>query len=210
MAALLLPALGQAATAAVSNKVAGAPVILVMGDSLGASYGVPVQQGWATLLQRRLREQGYPHRVHNASISGETTAGGLARLPPLLKAQQPKIVLIELGANDAFRGLKLERMRENLQEMIRLSQAAGAQPLLFEMRVPSNYGPEYTEHFTRGYAELAKAGKIPLLPFFLMPLAAEQERWFQDDGIHPNAAAQPMLLDAVWPSLQALLGKPSR
>ena len=197
---LLWPALGQAQAAKI------APVVLVMGDSLGAAYGVPVQQGWVALLQQRLHKEGYPHRTVNASISGETSAGGLARLPAALKLHAPKIVLIELGANDAFRGLKIERLRENLASMIRLSRKAGAQPLLFEMRVPENYGADYTRRFAASYAELSRQTKTPQVPFFLMPLVADPLRWFLEDGIHPSAAAQPLLLDAVWPSLKPLLG----
>ena len=198
---MLWPALGQAQ----QPKIA--PVILVMGDSLGAAYGVPVQQGWVALLQQRLQKEGYPHRTVNASISGETSAGGLARLPAALKLHRPKIVLVELGANDAFRGLKVERLRENLASMIRLSREAGAQPLLFEVRVPENYGADYTKRFAASYAELARQTRTPLVPFFLMPLVAEPQRWFLEDGIHPNAAAQSLMLDAVWPSLSPLLGK---
>lgn len=199
--ALLWPALGQAQDAKI------APVILVMGDSLGAAYGVPVQQGWVALLQKRLQTEGYPHRTVNASISGETSAGGLSRLPAALKLHRPKIVLIELGANDAFRGLKIERLRENLAAMIRLSREAGAQPLLFEVRVPENYGAEYTRRLAALYPALARETATPLVPFFLMPLVGDPLRWFLEDGIHPNAAAQPLMLDAVWPTLQKLLGK---
>lgn len=187
---------------------AQAPKILVLGDSLGAAYGVPQPQGWTALLQQRLTSQGYPHQVVNASISGDTTAGGLARLAPALQQHQPKIVLVELGANDAFRGLKLDQMRSNLTSIIRQSRAAGARTLLFEMRVPENYGPDYTQEFRDSFARVARDTATPLVPFFLMPLVAEPLKWFQDDGIHPNAAAQPQLLDAVWPSLQPLLGKP--
>lgn len=187
---------------------AQAPKILVMGDSLGAAFGVPVQQGWTTLLQQRLQREGYPHRVVNASISGETTAGGLARLPAALKQHAPNIVLVELGANDAFRGLKIERMRDNLTSMIRQSQGSGARVLLFEMRMPENYGLDYTRRFRETFGAVARDTRVPLVPFFLMPLVDDPDKWFLEDGIHPNAAAQPLLLDAVWPTLRALLGPP--
>lgn len=178
--------------------------ILVLGDSLSAAYGIPVQQGWVALLQQRLREQGYPQRVVNASISGETTSGGLQRLPAALKVHQPQIVLIELGANDGLRGQPLKQLRANLAEIIRLSRAAGAEPVLFEMRIPSNYGAEYAEQFFAGFSQLAREQKTALVPFFLLPFAQDPAA-FQDDGIHPGVGVQPQMLDAVWPVLKPLL-----
>lgn len=183
---------------------AAEPVVLVSGDSLSAAYGMPLESGWVALLQQRLRSQGYPHRVINTSISGETTAGGLARLPQALAEHKPKIVLIELGANDGLRGQPLAKMRANLKNMIALSRKAGARPLLFEMRLPSNYGPKYIEDFRRSFEGLALQEKVPLVPFFLTPIALKRES-FQSDGIHPTQAVQPLLLEAVWPSLESLL-----
>lgn len=178
--------------------------ILVLGDSLSAGYGLDVSQGWVSLLQQKLRTQGLPHQVVNASISGETTAGGLARLPQALKSHKPDVVLIELGANDGLRGLSLKSLRANLEKMVDLSRAAGATPLLFEMRIPSNYGREYTDGFHTTFALVAKEKKVPLVPFFLAPIAL-REKYFQDDGLHPGSKAQPLMLDAVWPTLEPML-----
>ncbi len=182
------------------------PVILVLGDSLGASFGVPKEQGWTALLQARLREQGYRHRVVNASISGDTTSGGLARLPALLKRHQPQWLLLELGGNDGLRGLPLERMRGNLSRMTRLAAAAGASTLLFEMYIPTNYGQDYAQGFTRSFADVARDTGATLVPFWLQAIATDPDA-FQDDGLHPNAGAQLTMLDAVWPTLQQRLGK---
>lgn len=187
-------------------KPATPPVILVLGDSLSAGYGLPRESGWVSLLERRLKTQGYPHRVVNASISGDTSAGGLSRLPATLEAQRPQIVLIELGANDGLRAQPVKALRGNLEKLVGLSRAAGATPVLFEMRIPSNYGPAYTESFAQVFGDTARALKTPLVPFFLAAIAADPKQ-FQDDGIHPNAAAQPGLLDAVWPTLKPLLAR---
>ncbi len=183
---------------------AAAPVVLVLGDSLSAGYGISAEQGWVSLLARRLKDQGAPYRVVNASISGDTTAGGLSRLPAALDKHQPAIVLIELGANDGLRGQPVAQMKHNLRQMVALALARKAQVLVFEMRIPSNYGVAYTSQFTKAFGEVSKAGQVPLVPFFLMPIAEDRSQ-FQDDGIHPNAAAQPKLLEAVWPSLKPLL-----
>lgn len=183
---------------------APAPVILVWGDSLSAAYGIPIESGWAQLLQKRLREQGYPHRVVNGSVSGETTAGGLARLPAALKQHRPAIVVVELGGNDGLRGLPLKQLRANLQALVGRSRAAGAEVLLCEMQIPPNYGPDYTAGFQRAFAEAAKAGPAHLVPFLLGPIATDPQ-WFQEDGIHPTIGAQPRLLDAVWPVLHSVL-----
>lgn len=184
---------------------AGAPVILVVGDSLSAAYGISQSDGWVALLQTRLAEGGYPHRVVNASVSGETSAGGRSRLPGLLDRHQPQWVLLELGGNDGLRGQPVARLKENLTAMVRASRAAGAEPLLFEMRIPENYGPTYTRRFTAAFSEIGAAEDVPVVPFFLAAIAGD-ESWFQSDGIHPTAAAQPLLLDAVWPTLAPLLG----
>lgn len=182
------------------------PVILVLGDSLGASYGVANGAGWVSLLDQKLKSQGLPQRVVNASISGDTTAGGLARLPAALDQHKPAIVLIELGGNDGLRGSPLKQMRANLAKMADLVRAAGATPVLFEMRIPSNYGAVYAEGFFKTFGEVAQEKNAALVPFFLLPIAADTAS-FQDDGIHPTAEAQPKMLDAVWPTLQPLLRK---
>lgn len=179
-------------------------MILVLGDSLGASYGVTTGQGWVALLQERIRSAGYPHRVVNASISGETTGGGLARLPAALDRERPQIVLIELGGNDGLRGLPVKVLRDNLDAMATLAKQAGARPVIFEMRVPSNYGEAYSDAFGKAFGEVARRHDAPLVPFFLLPIAFDRDA-FQDDGIHPTAAAQPRLLDAAWPTLKPLL-----
>lgn len=181
-------------------------MILVLGDSLGASYGVANGAGWVSLLDQKLKSQGLPQRVVNASISGDTTAGGLARLPAALDQHKPTIVLIELGGNDGLRGSPLKQMRANLAKMADLVRTAGATPVLFEMRIPSNYGAVYTEGFFKTFGEVAKEKNAALVPFFLLPIAADTAS-FQDDGIHPTAEAQPKMLDAIWPTLQPLLTK---
>jgi acyl-CoA thioesterase-1 len=180
------------------------PVILVWGDSLSTAYGIPRETGWVQLLQERLRQQGYPHRVVNGSVTGETTAGGLARLPAALAQHRPALVLLELGGNDGLRGLPLEDLRANLTRMSRLARDAGARVLLFEMRMPPNYGVAYTEGFQRAFGEVARAQGATLVPFFLEAIAADPAQ-FLDDGIHPARAAQPRLLDAVWPALRPVL-----
>jgi acyl-CoA thioesterase-1 len=190
----------------VPAAAANPPVILVTGDSLSAAYGIAVEEGWVALLQQRLQSQGYPHRVVNTSVSGETTAGALARLSGELARHSPAIVLIELGANDGLRGQPVKTMRANLARMITLSRKVGARPVLFEMRIPANYGLQYAEAFHRSFGDLATAQRIPLVPFFLAPIVLDAGS-FQGDGIHPTAAVQPKLLDAVWPTLEPVLGK---
>ncbi len=182
-----------------------------MGDSLSAAFGIPLESGWVQLLQARLRSFGYPHHVVNASVSGETTAGGLARLPAALERHHPKIVLIELGGNDGLRSLPLKQLRGNLAQMAALAKKAGAQPILFQMRIPSNYGPAYADGFFESFRLVARQHKAPLVPFFLTSLL-DQPGMFQDDGIHPTVEAQARLLDAAWPTLEALLreSKPAR
>ncbi len=174
--------------------------ILVLGDSLSAAYGMQRSQGWVALLDERLED----HSTVNASISGETTSGGLRRLPELLERHDPNIVVLELGANDGLRALSLDAMQANLADMIEQSQDAGARVLLLGMRIPSNYGPAYTEGFHGVFDALAQEYDIAYLPFFLAPIARDQSL-FQDDGVHPTAAAQPLLLDHVWPRLEPLL-----
>lgn len=185
-------------------RAAEASVILVLGDSLSAGYGISGEQGWVSLLAQRIKTQGLNYRVVNASISGDTTSGGLSRLPAALDKHQPAIVLIELGGNDGLRGQPVAQLKANLQKLTTMVQARKAQPVLLEMRIPSNYGAVYTEQFTRAFGEVGKASKVPVVPFFLAAIATDPKS-FQDDGIHPLAAAQPKMLDAVWPTLQPLL-----
>ena len=190
--------------APVSAK-AEVPVILVFGDSISAGYGLArVEQGWVALLQTRLRDQDYGYQVVNASVSGETTAGGLARLPRALTLHQPKIVILELGGNDGLRALPIAQMRANLVHMIDLSTAAGAKVLLLGMRMPPNYGPEFTEQFRQCYSDVARDKKLPLVPFLLNDTALSTNL-MQADGIHPNELGQPQLLANVWPSLTPML-----
>jgi acyl-CoA thioesterase-1 len=186
-----------------------APVLLVFGDSLSAGYGLDPGIGWVSLLTRKLKAAGSPYEVVNASVSGETTAGALARLPAALTRTQPAIVLLELGGNDGLRGQSLAEMRANFEKMIDRVRAAKALPVLFEMRIPPNYGPAYADRFNRIYGDVAKAKKVPLVPFFLATIATDRARWFQDDTIHPSADAQPKMLDAVWPTLAPLLRLPA-
>lgn len=183
---------------------AAGPSILVLGDSLSAAYGIPKEAGWVSLLQDRLDQQGFPHRVINISISGETTAGGLRRLPAALEQYEPDLLVLELGANDGLRAQSLEQMQLNLTEMVRAGQAKGARVLLFEMRIPSNYGPRYTEAFRARFASVAQETGATLQPFFLTEIATDPQA-FLEDGIHPSAEVQPRLLDAVWPRLHRLL-----
>jgi acyl-CoA thioesterase-1 len=180
-----------------------------MGDSISAGYGIRIEEGWVALLQSRLREQGYVYQVVNASVSGETTSGGLARLPRALGLHKPKIVILELGGNDGLRGLPLDGIRRNLENMIRASRSAGSLVLLVGMRMPSNYGPQYVLGFHATYQELAKQYAVPLVSFILDGVALD-DRLMQSDGIHPTAPAQSRLLDNVWPVLKPLLGAPKR
>ena len=184
-----------------------APPLLVVGDSISAGYGLPAGTGWVDLLAMRLRERGHAQRVINASISGDTTAGGRARLPTLLTQHRPGIVIIELGGNDGLRGGDLKATRDNLDAMVTAALHAGAKVLLVGMRLPPNYGSAYTRTFDALFAAVAAAQKVPLLPFFFEGFG-ERSDMFQPDRIHPTAAAQPVLLDNVWPRLEPLLGKP--
>lgn len=180
------------------------PVILVFGDSLSAGHGIHVEQGWVSLLARKISQLGYGYSVINASVSGETTAGGLDRLPRALELQRPRILILELGSNDGLRSLPLGGTRDNLDRMIALARARGAEVLLLGMRMPPNYGERYTTAFQNMYTELAQAHKISLVPF-LLDRAALDPALMQSDGIHPNEAGQPVLLDNVWPKLEPLL-----
>jgi acyl-CoA thioesterase I len=183
---------------------AAQPVVLIVGDSLSAGYGLAIHENWPSLLQERLADANYPHRVVNASISGDTTSGGLARLPRALARNSPSIVLIGLGGNDGLRAIPIPEFRRNLANMIQLSQAAGAEVLLAGVHIPPNYGPEYTTAFHGVFHELAQEYGTGLIPFILEDVALNPE-FMQEDGIHPTAAAQAVIVDNVWPALEPLL-----
>jgi acyl-CoA thioesterase-1 len=178
--------------------------ILVFGDSLAAAYGIAQARGWVALLEARLKRERADYSVVNASISGETTAGGRSRLKSALARHKPSVVVLELGANDGLRGLPIAAMKENLAAMIRAAQAAGARVVLVGMRLPPNYGPDYTAEFEAAFAELAKKHRTALVPFLLEGFA-EKPELFQADRIHPTEAAQPLMLDRVWQALRPLL-----
>ena len=180
--------------------------VLVLGDSLSAAYNLAAEQGWVALLDARMREQGTGFRMVNASISGETTAGGASRIDAALAEHRPAIVVIALGANDGLRGLPLEETRANLERMVRASEAAGAEVLLMGMRLPPNYGPEYTENFFAMFGEIAGSEGTAHLPFLLEPIAFDDQA-FQADRLHPTAEAQPVLADHVWAELAPLLAR---
>jgi acyl-CoA thioesterase-1 len=200
---LLVVCFGVLATVAVGAE-RQPPVILVMGDSLSADFGMAASQGWVSLLGQRLREHELDYSIVNASISGDTSHGGLSRLPAALQTHRPQIVIIELGANDGLRGLSLNSLRDNLRRMIELSQQSGARVMLIGMRLPPNYGPAYTQEFQSIYRVLAEEYDTALLPFLLQGIATERTL-MQDDNLHPSAAAQPRVLDNIWPRLKPLL-----
>ena len=183
---------------------AGAATILVFGDSLSAGYGLPQDKSWVHLLQSRLKEERLGYAVANASVSGETTTGGARRIAEALKKHQPRIVVIELGANDGLRGQDLDVMRRNLEAMVEASRKAKADVLLVGMRLPPNYGTAYTEKFQQTFVEVARSRKIALVPF-LFEGFAEELRYFQADRVHPTADAQALMLDTVWKGLRPLL-----
>ena len=178
--------------------------LLVYGDSLSASYGIDEEQGWVNLLQIKLHSEELPVNVVNGSVSGETTTGGLVRLPAMLASYQPDILILELGGNDGLRGLPLNLMRENLASMIDLAKANGAEVILAGIQIPPNYGPRYTAPFFETYAALAEQKSLPLVPFLIEGIVQLPEL-MQNDGIHPRAEAQSMILDNVWPILEPQL-----
>jgi len=201
-------ALGHAAVRAQGARPAAvAPVVLVVGDSLSAEYGIARGSGWVALLEQRLAREKITARVVNASISGDTTSGGRSRLPALLAEHRPAVVVIELGGNDALRGLPLDMTRQNLTEMARAAKAAGARVLLAGMQVPPNYGRRYGEDFAALFGQIAKAEGTALVPFLLAGVAdgPDPTALFQPDRIHPKAEAHPRILDNVWPVLRPLL-----
>jgi acyl-CoA thioesterase-1 len=192
------------ALAAAAPLYAQQPVILVFGDSLAAGYGLPQGRGWVDLLQDKLVAEKLDYRVVNASISGETTVGGRNRLPAALEQHRPRVLVLELGSNDGLRGQPLSLMRDNLVAMVRASRAAGARVLIIGMRIPPNYGPQYTREFHAAFGEVARSQRTALVPFLLEGFA-DQRELFQSDGIHPNERAQPLILDTVWKGLRPLL-----
>lgn len=206
------PAMAQvpSRSAAEANRAAAAPasrVVLVVGDSLSAEYGLARGTGWVALLQQTLAAADPSVRVVNASVSGDTTSGGRSRLPALLAQHRPQVVVLELGGNDALRGLPLTMTRDNLAHMARASREAGARVLLLGMEMPPNYGARYAQEFREVYAQVARDQQTALVPFFLKGVAdgPDPTRWFQADRIHPNEAAQPLMRDTVWPALRPLL-----
>ncbi len=183
---------------------AAARTLLVLGDSLSAGYGLPRDQAWVSLLAGRLKQQRIDYTVANASISGETTLGGLRRIDAALAQHKPAIVLIALGANDGLRGQNVDSMRSNLEAMVEACRKAKSRVVLIGMRVPPNYGSDYTDKFHAVYRDIAARHKLPLVPFLLEGFA-EKPEWFQSDGIHPAARAQPAMLETVWKTLAPLL-----
>ncbi|SDH46551.1 arylesterase [Pseudomonas panipatensis] len=183
---------------------AAAQTLLVVGDSISAGLGLDTSQGWVSLLEQRLKAQGTSYKVVNASISGDTSAGGLARLPALLSGEKPQVVVIELGGNDGLRGLPLLQMQQNLTAMVSASQQAGAKVLLLGMRLPPNYGERYNQAFSQVFQHVAEVNKVALVPFFLDGVGGVANM-MQPDGIHPAAVAQPRLLDNMWPQLKPML-----
>ncbi|MET4696542.1 arylesterase [Endozoicomonas lisbonensis] len=192
----------------VAQAASGAPVnqktLLVYGDSLSAAYGLEIQQGWVSLLQEKLHQTKSGWKVVNLSISGETTAGGLSRLPAALEEHRPELMLLELGANDGLRGTPLKSMSSNLEQIIQQAQKKNVDVLLFEMMIPPNYGPAYTRKFTQVFHDLGEQYTVPVVPFFLDGVAGHPEL-NQPDGIHPVAKAQPMIFDNVWPHIKTAI-----
>ncbi|AMD46977.1 arylesterase [Bordetella holmesii] len=193
-----------AAQAQTASTAADRQTVLVVGDSLAAEYGLARGSGWVPLLARRLSEQYPNYQVVNASISGDTTSGGTARLPGLLKRHTPAVVVLELGSNDALRGLPLSMTENNLAAMTQAAKGAGAKVLIVGMQIPPNYGRDYTERFARVFQAVAQKEGVSLTPFLMEGMATDREL-FQADGIHPNEKAQPTLLNNVWPGLKPLL-----
>jgi len=186
------------------SSLTQAKSIVVLGDSISASHGFEAQQGWVALMQQKIQADYPSYTIHNESISGDTTAGGLARLPHILKKYQPDIIMLELGANDGLRGMSLTVMQKNLSAIIEKSQKSGAQVLLLSMRIPSNYGRRFTDMFYNTYQKLSIQHDIPVVPFILESVALNKSQ-MQDDGMHPNALAQPSITEHIYPYLLKLL-----
>lgn len=192
------------AVAALSANAVQAATILIFGDSISAAYGIQREQGWVALLERRLANQGPQFRVVNASMSGETTGGGLARLPRALEEHDPDLLIIELGGNDGLRGYPVANIRRNLAQMIEAADPLRRDVLLVPMQIPPNYGHRYTQAFRDLFTDLSESYDVPLANDFIETVALQPEL-MQDDGIHPTAAGQPLLLDALWPTIRRLL-----
>lgn len=192
------------AAAAGSAETRDGPTVLVLGDSLSAGYGIDIDRSWPALLQERLQSQGYEHRVVNASISGETTEGGAARIAAALERLSPEVVVIALGGNDGLRAFPPDRIKANLGGIVEASRDQGAAVVLLGIRIPPNYGARYTRAFEGVYSELADEHDLPWIEFFMQGVALNDEL-MQDDGIHPNEAAQPVLLDNAWPAIEQAL-----
>ena len=186
------------------SAMAKPPIILVLGDSISAGYGIEVEEGWVALLQKKLFESSSNYSISNASISGDTSAGGLARIDQILTAQKPGIVLLQLGANDGLRGLSPVQMKKNLAEIVHRAQKSGAKVILLGMKIPPNYGKRYVDMFYNVYPQLAKELDIPMIPFLLEDVALDKDL-MQADGLHPNAKAQPVLAKKIEPYLFPLL-----
>jgi acyl-CoA thioesterase-1 len=180
------------------------PALMVFGDSLSAAYRIPEEQGWVSLLAQKVQEKDIGFRIINASVSGETTDGGLARLPAALATHSPALVILELGGNDGLRGIPVANIRQNLIAMVRLCQEAGAQVILAGIQIPPNYGPRYTEPFAAQFQEIAEEMRLPLIPFLIDGIPQNPEL-MQDDGLHPRAEAQGIIVDNVWPVIEPLL-----
>jgi len=193
---------GLALMCMAQNAAAG--TVLIVGDSISAGFGLDTSKGWGALLQQRLKKEGFDDKVVNASISGDTSAGGLARLPAALAAHKPDVVVIELGGNDGLRGQPPAQLQQNLASMIEQSQASGAKVLLLGMQIPPNYGKRYVDAFAKVFNDVATAKKVPLVPFFLEGIGGNPAL-MQADGLHPAVGAQGKLLENVWPTLKPLL-----
>jgi acyl-CoA thioesterase-1 len=204
IALLLLAAAPWAIASVDANAPGSARTVLVLGDSISAAYGIQREAGWVALLERRLKQLNPNHAVVNASVSGETTGGGLARLPGALERHRPQIVLIELGGNDALRGYPIATIEQNLDRMAAAVTAAGAHPVILGMHIPPNYGPRYTGAFHALFREVAERHGASIVPFLLDGIATESEL-MQDDGIHPTADAQARILENAWSAIEALL-----
>ncbi|OGA26238.1 MAG: arylesterase [Betaproteobacteria bacterium RIFCSPLOWO2_02_FULL_67_26] len=196
-----------AALLCVATVTAQAATVLVFGDSLSAAYGIGAREGWVTLLEERLKREKFDYSVVNASISGETTSGGAARIEEALSRTRPALVIVALGGNDGLRGLPIAQMKASLSRIVESAQRRGARVLLAGMRMPPNYGPQYTREFEAAFADVARRHKVPLVPFLLQGVADRREL-MQPDNIHPTAAAQPLMLETVWKGLRPLLKKP--
>jgi len=193
---------GLALMCMAQNAAAG--TVLIVGDSISAGFGLDTRKGWVALLEQRLKQEGFDDKVVNASISGDTSAGGLARLPAALATHKPDVVVIELGGNDGLRGQPPAQLQQNLASMIQQSRDSGAKVLLLGMQIPPNYGKRYVEAFAKVFGDVAQKEKVPFVPFFLEGVGGHPEL-MQADGLHPAVAAQDKLLENVWPTLKPLL-----